>query len=450
MPELGQGPVLNGHPRAVNAGPPQRRPGACRLAGIGGHTDHGQFRALGQRERQPPLAAAVVDRVALPDAGGREDRLGGGAAFAHPLILRVRRLDGGDVRARIVEIGFTGRWCKPLGLPVLLDADRVMIRRPGLDAGDNGLVLPCLLRQIDAVLQRRRRAVREARRHRLGGFPADDRLAWRGKREVRPDAQLAVGEDDRRLGPGGVLALGSVVAGANLLARERAVVKAHLGDKAFQRIKLVVVEVTADDERRRRVVDLSLALATAAAFGAVDVNAHQRAIIGADHVIPASGLERGRGVQVSEVAAGGQREVELVVVVAKHPAFLETAVVLQTADDAAPLGGRVHGHPRLGGELARRQRHGLVLAGQLDVGVRPVEVERRGVLRRHHSPVQQAVLAPGQVFHRRDVDVFRREHPLVHRALRKPENATEQQCSRDNGRDWPRFISSDHVRDSRR
>ena len=449
MPELGQGPVLNGHPRAVNAGPPQRRPGACRLAGIGGHTDHGQFRALGQRERQPPLAAAVVDRVALPDAGGREDRLGGGAAFAHPLILRVRRLDGGDVRARIVEIGFTGRWCKPLGLPVLLDADRVMIRRPGLDAGDNGLVLPCLLRQIDAVLQRRRRAVREARRHRLGGFPADDRLAWRGKREVRPDAQLAVGEDDRRLGPGGVLALGSVVAGANLLARERAVVKAHLGDKAFQRIKLVVVEVTADDERRRRVVDLSLALATAAALGAVDVNAHPRAVVSADDVIPAAGLKRNGGVQVSEVAAGGEREVELVVVVAEHPAFLETAVVLQAADDAAPLGGGVHGDPRLGGELARRQRLGLILAGQLDVIVRPVEVERRRVLCRHQPPVQQTVLVAGKILHRRDVDILRREHPLIHRSLSKPRKATKQQRGRDNRYARQNFSAVIHIRGSR-
>ena len=177
VPQLGQGPVMDRHPCAVNAGPPQCCPCTGCLAGIGGHADNSQLSALGQGERQPPFAAAVVDTVALANASGREDRLGGRAAFAHPLILRVRRLDAGDVRARIVEIGFTGCRSKPLGLPVLLDADRVMIRRPGLDAGDNGLVLPCLLRQIDAVLQRRRHAVRQPRGHRLGGFPPDDRLA---------------------------------------------------------------------------------------------------------------------------------------------------------------------------------------------------------------------------------------------------------------------------------
>ena len=450
VPKLGQGPVLNDHARAVNAGSPQRRARARRLASISGHADHGQLGALGQRERQPPFAAAVVDRVAFADAGGRDDRLGGGSAFMHPLILRVRRLDASDVRPRIIKVRLGGRRLEPLGLSVLLDADRVMINYSGFDTGDNGLVLPCPPRQVDAVLQRRRRAVREARRHRLGGFPADDRLARRGKREVRPGAQLAVGEDDRRLGPGGVLALGSVVAVANLLARERAIVKAHLGDEAFQRIKLVVVEVTADHERRWRVVDLSLALAAVAALGAVDVNAHPRAVVSADDVIPASGLKRDGGVHVSEVAAGGQREVELVVVVAEHPAFLETAVVLQAADDAAPLGGRVHGDPRLGGELARRQRLGLVLAGQLDVIIRPVEVQRRRVFRWHHPPVQQAVLVAGNIFHRRDVDVLRREHPLIHRALSNPGNTPKQKRGRDNRYARQNFSAVIHVRDSRR
>ncbi len=137
---------MNDYASAVNAGPPQRRARARRLVGIGGHADHGQLRALGQRERQPSLAAAVVNRVAFANAGGRDDRLGGRAAFAHPLVLRERRLDASDVRPRIIKVCFGGRRCKPLGLAVLLDADRVLINCTGLDAGEKHLVLPCLLR----------------------------------------------------------------------------------------------------------------------------------------------------------------------------------------------------------------------------------------------------------------------------------------------------------------
>ena len=418
---------MDRHPCAVNAGLPQRRPGAGRLARVVGHADHGQLGALGQGERQPSFAAAVVDRVALADAGGRENRLGGGAAFAHSFILGKRRRDGADVPPSVVEIGFASRRGEPLDCPLALDTNRVVVRGTGRDPVDRGFMFLSLVAQVNAVAQRGRGAVGEAGGHRLSRFPANDRPIPRGKRQIGAGAQVAVAGHGRRLGSGGVAVFCAVVAIANLLAGEGTIVDSHPGDEAFERKKLVVVEVAADDERGRRVVDGSPALTAAAALDAVDVESHPRAVEGADDVIPSAGLVRDGGVQVGEVATGGKGEVEFVVVVAKHPAFLETAVVLQAANDAAPFGGGVHSHPRLGGELVFRQRLGLLLAGQLDVGVRSVEVERGGLLNGRHPPVQKTVLIAGEILHRGDIDIRRRQHPLIHRTLRMRGNEAEQQ-----------------------
>jgi len=379
---------MDRHPCAVNAGLPQRRPGAGRLGCVGGHADDGQFGALGQGERQSPFAASVVDRVALADAGGRENRLGGSAAFAHSFILGERRRDRADVPPSVVEIGFASRRREPLNCPLALDTNRVVVRGTGRDPVDRGFMFLSLVTQVDAVAQRGRGAVGEAGGHRLSRFPAYHRPIPRGKRQIGAGAQVAVAGHGRRLGSGGVAAFCAVVAISNLLAGEGTIVDSHPGDEAFERKKLVVVQVAADDERGRRVVDGSPALTAAAALDAVDVESHPRAVEGADNVIPPAGLVRNGGVQVGEVATGGKGEVEFVVVVAKHPSFLEAAVVLQAADDAAPFGGGVYSHPRLGGELAFRQRLGLLLAGQLDVGVRSVEVQRGGLLDGRHPPVQ--------------------------------------------------------------
>ena len=186
------------------------------------------------------------------------------------------------------------------------------------------------------------------------------------------------------------------VPGTDFLRRQRALKDPDLLECTPHPVEFVIVLVGAHDHGPRGCVPHGPGLDRAfTRQPAVDEDALDRAVVGADDMMPMTRCECGVGGQVRQTPTrlGGEAKGKPILAIAQQNPALEIAIVLEGAEDTAPFLGLIDAHPGLEGEILFGQQRlvdacchqqTLIAPGQLDAAGwrllgKPITTRRRDV-----------------------------------------------------------------------